>query len=96
MQLSVLRASFQCLDKLASILSLGSLDTTQPWGFIFAVKVVPVIIFVGALTAFLFHWGVIQRLVQGINFLIRPLLGTSGIETTAAISISVLVIYLVS
>lgn len=67
---------------------LGNAD--QPWGFIFAVRVVPVIIFVGALTALLFHWGIIQRVVQGINILIRPLLGTSGIETTAAIANSIL------
>jgi concentrative nucleoside transporter, CNT family len=65
-------------------------NANQPWGFIFAVKVVPVIIFVGALTALLFHWGIIQRIVYCINTLIRPLLGTSGIETTAAIANAIL------
>lgn len=63
---------------------LGNIQ--QPWGFIFAVKVVPVVIFVGALTALLFHWGIIQALVHAINMLIRPILGTSGIETMATIA----------
>jgi CNT family concentrative nucleoside transporter len=63
----------------------GSLaDASMPWGFIFAVKVLPVIIFFGAVTSLLFHWGIIQVLVRGINFLIQPLLGTSGAETLCA------------
>lgn len=60
------------------------------WGFIFAIKVVPVIIFVGALTAVLFHWGIIQTVVRAINAVIRPLLGASGIETMSAIANSIL------
>jgi len=56
----------------------------MPWGFIFAIKVLPVIIFFGAFTALLFHWGIIQRVVYGINCVIRPLLGTSGAETLCA------------
>lgn len=59
-------------------------DASMPWGFIFAIKVLPVIIFFGAITSLLFHWGIIQVLVRGINFLIRPLLGTSGAETLCA------------
>lgn len=63
----------------------GNLTNAQsPWGFIFAIKVLPVIIFFGALTALLFHWGIIQAAVSGINMLIRPLLGTSGAETLCA------------
>ncbi|MDR3551384.1 MAG: nucleoside transporter C-terminal domain-containing protein [Candidatus Babeliales bacterium] len=59
-------------------------NTDMPWGFIFAIKVLPVIIFFGAFTALLFHWGIIQLLVSGINSIIRPLLGTSGAETLCA------------
>lgn len=65
-------------------------DASLPWGFVFAFKVLPVIIFVGALTGLLFHWGVIQKLVSGLNYIIRPILGTSGIETMAAIANSIL------
>lgn len=65
-------------------------DASLPWGFIFAFKVLPVIIFVGALTALLFHWGVIQKLVMVMNYIIRPLLRTSGVETITAIANSIL------
>lgn len=65
-------------------------DASLPWGFVFAFKVLPVIIFVGALTGLLFHWGLIQKLVAGLNMLIRPIIGTSGIETMAAIANSIL------
>lgn len=65
-------------------------DVTLSWGFIFAFKVLPIIIFVGALTAILFHWGIIQKIVAGLNMIIRPILGTSGIETVSAIANSIL------
>ena len=61
-----------------------------PWGFIFGVKVLPVIIFFGALTSVLFYWGIIQKCVNGINYIIQPLLGTSGPETLCAITNSFL------
>ena len=36
-------------------------DASLPWGFVFAFKVLPVIVFIGALTAFLFHWGALFK-----------------------------------
>jgi concentrative nucleoside transporter, CNT family len=51
------------------------------WGYIFAFKVLPIIIFFGALMAILYHLGVIQFFIKILNFLISPLLGTSGAET---------------
>lgn len=65
-------------------------DQSLPWGFVFAFKVLPVIIFVGALTGLLFHWGIIQRIVIGMNAIIRPILGASGVETISAIANSIL------
>jgi concentrative nucleoside transporter, CNT family len=65
-------------------------NSTASWGFIFAFKVLPIIIFIGALTGLLFHWGIIQRIVFAMNSLIRPIIGTSGVETTAAIATSIL------
>jgi len=63
----------------------GSLaDPSGPWGFIFAIKVLPIIIFFGALTALLFHWKIIQYVVAGMNIVLRPLLRTSGPETLCA------------
>lgn len=65
-------------------------DASGPWGFIFAVKVLPVIVFFGAFTAVLFYFSIIQRLVAVIGFGLQPILGTSGPETLCAIANSFL------
>lgn len=75
---------YQFADEGAAFVFGNLTSPNTPWGFIFAFKVLPVIIFFGAITALLFHWGFIQWIVSGINFLIRPLLGTSGAETLCA------------
>jgi CNT family concentrative nucleoside transporter len=69
----------------------GSLaDASGPWGFVFAIKVLPVIIFFGALMSLLFHLGIVQVIVRGIAYLIRPIFGTSGAETLSVAANSVL------
>jgi CNT family concentrative nucleoside transporter len=69
----------------------GSLvDASGPWGFIFAIKVLPVIIFFGAFMALLFYFGIVQWIVRIINYGVQPLLGTSGAETLCAIANSFL------
>lgn len=69
----------------------GSLaDASGPWGFIFAVKVLPITIFFAALTALLFHWNLIQLVMSGINHVLRPLFKTSGAETLVACANSLL------
>lgn len=60
------------------------------WGFIFAIQILPVIIFFGALTSILFHFGIIQWVVYWVCKGIRPLLGTSGAETLCVIANSFL------
>ena len=75
---------YQFADDGAGFVFGNLANANTPWGFIFAIKVLPVIIFFGAVTALLFHWGIIQVAVSGINKLIRPLLGTSGAETLCA------------
>lgn len=65
-------------------------NPSGPWGFIFAFRVLPVIIFFGALMAVFFHFGIIQKVVMAVSFIIRPLLGTSGAETLCAIANSFL------
>lgn len=62
-------------------------DLARPdgaWGFIFGIKVLPIIIFFGAFMSLLFYYGIVQRLVAVINWAIRPILGTSGAETLCA------------
>ena len=65
-------------------------NPAQSWGFIFAIKVLPIIIFFGALMSLLFYWGVVQKLVNLIGKLVQPILGTSGAETLCAIANSFL------
>lgn len=65
-------------------------DSSGPWGFIFAFKVLPIIIFFGAFMSLLFHWGLVQRAVGAINYCLQPLLGTSGAETLCAVANSFL------
>jgi CNT family concentrative nucleoside transporter len=60
------------------------------WGFIFAFDVLPIIVFFGALMALLFHFGIIQLMVQAISLVVRPILGTSGAETLCAVANSFL------
>ncbi len=63
----------------------GSLaDVSMPWGVIFAIKVVPIVIFFGALMSLLFHLGVIQKVVFLLAKVMQPFLGTSGAETLCA------------
>ncbi len=81
---------YECADS-GSVFLFGNLaDPSKPWGFVFAIKVLPIIIFFGALMSLLFHWGVVQRLVYVISLMVRPILGTSGSETLCAISNSFL------
>lgn len=69
----------------------GSLaNTSGPWGFIFLVKVFPVIIFFSALISLLHYLGFLQWLVGIIGKVVRPLLGTRGPETLCAIANSFL------
>jgi CNT family concentrative nucleoside transporter len=61
-------------------------DASGPWGFMFAVKVLPVIIFFAALMAVLYHLGVMQRVIAVIAWSLRRAMGISGVEalSTAA------------
>jgi CNT family concentrative nucleoside transporter len=81
---------YECADSGASFLFGNLADATKPWGFVFAIKVLPIIIFFGALMSLLFHWGIVQRLVYAISLVVQPFLGTSGAETLCAISNSFL------
>ncbi|HUK11878.1 MAG TPA: NupC/NupG family nucleoside CNT transporter [Thermoanaerobaculaceae bacterium] len=47
----------------------------------FAFKVLPTIIFVSAITTVLYYFGVLQRIVQGIAWVMVKTMGTSGAES---------------
>lgn len=61
-----------------------------PWEHIFAIKVLPVIIFFAAITSLLSHFGIIQWVSGLMARLVRPLFGTSGAETLCAVANSFL------
>ncbi len=50
-------------------------------GFIFAFQALPTIIFFASLMAVLYYLGIMQRVVQGIAWVMARLLGTSGAES---------------
>jgi len=91
---SALSDGFQVVYRLAdqgASFVFGSLSNpTGPWGFIFGVKVVSIIIFFGALMSLLFHLGIVQLIVSALAYVFRPLLGTSGPETLCAAANSML------
>lgn len=50
-------------------------------GFFFAFQVLPTIIFVSSLTSVLYYLGILQRVVQGMAWIMIRLMGTSGAES---------------
>ena len=54
------------------------------WGFVFAVKVLPTIIFFASLMNVLYYLGIMQAVVAAIAKVMQRLLGTSGAETLCA------------
>ena len=86
----IFKAIYQYADTGISFL-FGNLATVDSnWGFVFAIKVLPIIIFFGALMSVLFHLGIVQLIVQGLAWAIRPILGTSGAETLSVAANSML------
>lgn len=61
----------------------GSLVQSKELGFIFAVQVLPTIVFFAALTGVLYHLGVMQRIVSGMAWAITRVMKVSGAETTS-------------
>lgn len=53
-------------------------------GSVFALQVLPVIVFFASLTAVLYHWGVLQKVVELLGGALGKLLGTSHAESVNA------------
>lgn len=60
------------------------------WGVIFAIQVLPIIVFFGAFMALLFHFGIVQKIIMVLGWAVRPLLRTTGSETLCAVANSFL------
>ncbi|MHC1736910.1 MAG: NupC/NupG family nucleoside CNT transporter [Ignavibacteriaceae bacterium] len=50
-------------------------------GFFFAFQVLPTIIFFASLMAILYHYGIMQKVVQGMAWIMSKIMGTSGAES---------------
>jgi CNT family concentrative nucleoside transporter len=55
-------------------------------GVIFAIHVLPTIIFFASLMSVLYHLGVMQRIVQGVAWVMARFMGTSGAESLSVAS----------
>jgi len=58
--------------------------TEESMGMFFAFQVLPTIIFFASLMAILYHLGIMQRIVQGMAWVMAKILGTSGAESLSA------------
>ncbi len=61
----------------------GSFMDTSKFGFVFAVQVLPTIVFFASLTGVLYHLGVMQQIVKGMAWVITKVMNVSGAETTS-------------
>ena len=51
---------------------------------VFAILVTGTVVIVSALSALFYHWGILQRVVRAVAFVMQKALGTSGSETLSA------------
>lgn len=59
----------------------GDMLNVDSFGFIFALQILPTIIFFSALTSVLFYLGIIQKVVYGLAWLLTKALSISGAES---------------
>jgi CNT family concentrative nucleoside transporter len=69
--------------------ALANSDTlAAKWGpensFILAVSITGMIILVSSLSSLLYHWGVLQKVVQAMGWVMQKTMGTSGSESLAS------------
>ncbi len=60
-------------------------DVSQPANnFVLAFRILPMILVLSALVRLLYHWGILQRIVQSFAYLLQHTFGTGGPLSTAA------------
>ncbi len=62
----------------------GAMQRGLGRGFVFAVQVLPTLIFFSSFMAVLYHLGVMQKVVQGMAFVMMRVMRTSGSESLSA------------
>ena len=53
-------------------------------GLVFAILVTGTVVIVAALSSLFYHWGILQRVVRAVAWVMRKAMGTSGSETLSA------------
>jgi concentrative nucleoside transporter, CNT family len=91
LNLAWVRATFEFFGKIfikvldftrdGSTFLFGGLLDIDSFGFIFALQILPTIIFFSALTSVLFYLGIIQKVVYGLAWLLTKALRISGAES---------------
>ncbi|MGB0979301.1 MAG: NupC/NupG family nucleoside CNT transporter [Croceimicrobium sp.] len=71
-------------DQGAEFLFGALINDRSSWGYIFAFKVLPTVIFFSALTSLLFYYGVMQKIVYAFAWIMKRSLGLSGAESLSA------------
>ena len=64
--------------------ALPFVESTPGSSFILAFKILPLVLVISALSALLFHWGVMQRLIGAFAWLLRGTMGVGGALALAA------------
>ncbi len=71
--------------KSGSAFIFGDLITrTDTFGYIFAFQVLPTVVFFSALSAVLYYFGILQRIIYGISWVMSRTMGLSGPESLAS------------
>jgi CNT family concentrative nucleoside transporter len=76
-------AAIASADAGSAFLFGGLADPAGPAGFVFAFRVLPIIVFFASFMAVLYHLGIMQRVVAGLAWLLRATLGVTGTEALA-------------
>jgi len=67
--------------KAGSNFLFGSLMDQNKFGYVFALQILPTIIFFSALTSLLFYWGILQKVVWVMAWVFTKLMNLSGAES---------------
>ena len=91
LHISLVRGFFEIVGKMfvlildftksGSTFLFRDLMNVESFGFIFALQILPTIIFFSALTSVLFYFGIIQRVVYGLAWLMTKAMKLSGAES---------------
>ncbi len=68
----------------AQFLFAGLVEDVNTFGYIFAFQVLPTIVFFSAFSSILYYFGILQKVVKGMAWLLSKTMGLTGPESLAA------------